>query len=192
MILFYRDYQKSRDLAWEVLLQERVDRMPVKVGAVCRQMGIRVAYYDPTDGNDGKSTIIDGEPWIFIATGKPVQRQRFTCAHELGHILLGHVGQYELVNREPSRGDNPIEQAANVFAARLLAPACVLWALNARTPEQIARLCDISHQAATFRAERMELLYQRNKFLTSPLERQVYEQFYDFILDQRSSEASGI
>lgn len=192
MILFYKDYQKSRDLAWEVLLQEKVDRLPVKVGAVCQQMGIRVAYYDSTDGNDGKSAIIDGEPWIFIAKGQLVRRQRFTCAHELGHILLGHVGRYQLVNREPSGGDNPIEQVANVFAARLLAPACVLWALNAQTPEQIAQICDISHKAATFRAERMELLYRRNKFLTSQLERQVYEQFRDFIMAQRSLEASGI
>ena len=192
MILFYRDYQKSRDLSWEVLLREKVDRLPVKVGAVCRQMGIRVAYYDSVDGNDGKSVIIDGQPWIFIANGKPVRRQRFTCAHELGHILLGHVGRYDLVNREPDPKDNPIEHSANVFAARLLAPACVLWALNARTPEQIARLCDISHQSATFRAERMELLYRRKKFLASQLEQQVYEQFRDFIQDQRSSEASGI
>lgn len=184
MIMFYKDYQKSRDLAWEVLLHEKVTRLPVKPGQLCKQMGIRVMYYDFQNGKDGESTIIDGEPWIFIANGKPVQRQRFTCAHELGHILLGHVGEYELVNREPSRGDNPIEHAANVFAARLLAPACVLWALNARTPEQIAILCDISLRSAAFRAERMEILYQRNKFLTSPLERQVYDQFKDFIRER--------
>lgn len=181
MIMFYKDYQKSRDLAWEVLLHEKVTRLPVKPGQLCKQMGIRVMYYDFQNGKDGESTIIDGEPWIFIANGKPVQRQRFTCAHELGHILLGHVGEYELVNREPSRGDNPIEQAANVFAARLLAPACVLRALNARTPEQIAELCDISLQAAAFRAECMEVLYRRNVFFKSPLEEQVFEQFRDFV-----------
>lgn len=181
----YKDYQKSRDLAWEILLRERITELPVKVGPLCRQMGIIVGYYDSADDNDGESTIVDGQAYIRIATGKPVRRQRFTCAHELGHILLGHTGKYKLVNREPSRGDNPIEQAANVFAARLLAPACVLWALNARTPEEIAALCDISHQAASFRAERMDLLYRRNKFLSSPLERQVYAQFSDFIQQNR-------
>ena len=177
----YRDYQNSRDMAWRILLQENVTELPVKVGDLCRQMGIRVAYYDFPDADDGKSTIIDGQPWILIAKDKPVRRQRFTCAHELGHILLGHTGKYKLVNREPSREDNPIEQEANVFASRLLAPACVLWALNARTPEEISNLCDISHQAAQFRAERMQLLYQRNKFLISTIERAVYEQFADFI-----------
>ena len=131
--------------------------------------------------NDGYSTIINGQPMIFVSDQCIPTRQRFTAAHELGHILLGHVGRYQLVNREPDPKDNPIEQAANVFASRLLAPACVLWALRARTPEEIADLCQISHQAAAFRAERMALLYERNKFLSSPLERAVHQQFSDFI-----------
>lgn len=177
----YRNYQRSRDLAWEVLLNEGVTELPVKVGALCRQMGIPLHYYVSTDGNDGKSTIIDRQAVIFVSNNCTAARQRFTAAHELGHILLGHVGAYQLVNREPSSKDNPIEQAANVFASRLLAPACVLWALDARTPEQIAELCRISYAAACFRAERMALLYERNKFLTSPIEQQVYLQFERFI-----------
>lgn len=177
----YKDYQNSRDMAWKILLQENVTELPVKVGDLCRQMGIKIAYYDFPDDDDGKSTIIDGQPWILIAKDKPVRRQRFTCAHELGHILLGHTGKYKLVNREPSRGDNPIEQEANVFASRLLAPACVLWALKARTPAEISDLCDISYQAAEFRAERMDLLHKKGMFLSHPLERSVYAQFADFI-----------
>lgn len=177
----YKEYQTSRDLAWKILLNEGVKALPVSVNALCRQMGIEVYLYTPTDGKDGYSIMTDGIPEIFISNRISPQRQRFTAAHELGHILLGHLGKYDLVNREPSPNDNPIEQAANVFAARLLAPACVLWALNARTPEQIAALCNISLRSAAFRAERMELLWKRNKFLTSPLERQVYEQFGEFI-----------
>lgn len=182
----YRDYKNSRDLAWRVLLNEGINELPVKVGALCRGMGIAVSYFSPTDGNDGKSMIAGDRARILISSQCPVERQRFTCAHELGHILLGHVGQHELVNREPDPKDNPIEQAANVFASRLLAPACVLWALDARTPEKIAALCQISYQAASFRAERMALLYERGKFLTSPLERQVYDQFAEFIARKKA------
>lgn len=181
----YRDYKISRNLAWNILLTEGISELPVKVGALCRQMGISVRYYSPTDENDGKSTIINGQAIIFVSDQCTPPRQRFTAAHELGHILLGHVGEYQLVNREPSSTDNPIEHAANVFASRLLAPACVLWALDARTPEQIASLCHISYTAARFRAERMKLLYERNKFLTSPLEQQVYLQFKEFIQDKK-------
>ena len=183
--MLYKDYQISRDLAWKILLQENVTELPVNIIRLCKQMGIRVQSYIPQDDNDGMSVIIRGKPRILVSQESPHGRQRFTIAHELGHILLGHVGEYELVNREPDPKDNPIEQAANVFASRLLAPACVLWALNARTPEEIAALCDISYQAASFRAERMALLYQRNKFLASPLERTVHQQFGDFIRSKK-------
>ena len=178
----YNDYKVSRDLAWQILLNEGVTELPVKVGALCRQMGIALRYFTPKeDDSDGYSTILGDRAMIFVSDQCIPTRQRFTAAHELGHILLGHVGKNQLVNREPDPKDNPIEQAANVFASRLLAPACVLWALNARTSEEIAALCQISHQSASFRAERMALLYERNKVLSSPLERAVYHQFGEFI-----------
>lgn len=181
----YKDYKRSRDLVWEILLAEGVRELPVSVGDLCKNMGISVHSYIPSGRNDACSTVIRGRPHILVSAFAPLPRQRFSIAHELGHILLGHVGQYQLVNREPHPEDNPIEQAANVFASRLLAPACVLWALDARTPKQISELCGISHQAATFRAERMELLRRRGMFLSSPLERAVYEQFSEFIRSRR-------
>ena len=181
----YKEYQKSRDLSWQILINENVTELPVRVSTLCENMGITIHYYAPKDGNDGFSTIINGEAHIYVNYHSPHQRQRFTVAHELGHILLGHTGQYELTNREPSPSDNPIEQAANVFASRLLAPACVLWGCGVKTASDIAGLCDISIPAAEFRMNRMEELYQRNKFLLSPLERQVYIQFEEYIKNNK-------
>lgn len=180
----YRDYQNARDMTWRILLDMNVTRLPVMVGQLCRELGVIVKYEDG-DG-DGRSVMVDGKPVIMLSSRCTAERQRFTCAHELGHVLLGHVGKYRLVNREPSPGDNPIEKAANVFASRLLAPACVLWGCGVRMPEEIAALCRISYQAARFRAERMELLYRRGKFLTSPMERELYERFLPFIREYRS------
>lgn len=177
----YKNYQNARDAAWRLLIDLNIHTLPVQTTVVCKRLGIAVKLYKPTDGNDGQSFILDDRPVILVSATALPARQRFTVAHELGHILLGHVGRYQLANREPDPGDNPIEQAANVFASRLLAPACVLWGCGARTPEQIVALCGISHQAAEFRAARMEILFQRNKFLASPLERQVFEQFADYI-----------
>lgn len=179
--MLYSDYKYSRNLAWEILLWEKVTELPVRIAPLCRQMGIRVLLHDDPVKGDGYSCILDGVPHIIVSRSCYRPRQRFTAAHELGHILLGHVGKYRLVNREPSAADNPVEQTANVFASRLLAPACVLWACNAFTPEAIADLCDISMQSAQYRAERMKLLRDRGKFLVSPLERKVYERFASFI-----------
>lgn len=179
----YQDYQKARDQAWAILVDQHITSLPVRVGEICRNLGITVKISDDLDERtgDGCSFFISDDPVCLISRKCSVQRQRFTLAHELGHILRGDVGKYRLVNREPSSTDNPIEQAANIFASRLLAPACVLWGCRAREPEQIAALCDISLAAARWRAERMKVLYERNKFLTSPKERQVYEQFEEYI-----------
>lgn len=63
----------------------------------------------------------------------------------------------------------------------LLAPACVLHALGAVTPEQIAAACDISLAAARFRAGRMGVLERRGKYGASPMKRQVLHQFQPYI-----------
>ena len=179
----YGDYQKARDLAWQILRREKVRALPVDVVQICRRLGMKVlehAELAPEVG-DGFSCFLGGVPYIFIRPGQSRQRCRFTVAHELGHILLGHVGKYQLVNREPSPQDDPVEQAANIFAARLLAPACVLWGCRVSSAAEIAALCDISPTAAGVRWERMQILLARGKFLASDIERQVYRQFKGYI-----------
>lgn len=180
----YREYIAVRDLAWEILLREGVHELPIKTAALCRGMGIEVKMSDKLD-TGGKSTVLGDRALILINAADPPTRQRFSIGHELGHILLGHVGRYELVCREPSPADNPIETAANRFAARILTPACVLWGCGVESAEEIAELCDISLVAARFRMERMKVLYARRRFLTSPLERRVYEMFQPYIRDHR-------
>ena len=126
-------------------------------------------------------------------------RIRFTLAHELGHILLGHLFyeknglRYTLKNREPSPIDSPVEHQANIFASRLLAPACILDALDIREPDALMTLCGLSRQSAEFRLERMRRLRTRKKnglrFKQHFLERQVLRQFRPFIRWARDREA---
>lgn len=186
----YKNYQNARDAAWRILLDCGVERLPVDLNDICRQLGIGVYRYADTQGMSDAAKEANGllyfegdMPVILYDQDMSPMRIRFTVAHEIGHLLLGHVapGQRTTVNREPSPKDDPIETAANQFAARLLAPACVLWGLDIHTPEDIAQLCHISQQSAQFRAERMAILYKRGKFLLSPLERRVYAQFLPFI-----------
>lgn len=198
----YKDYQRARDSAWEILLDCNVEQLPVDVTSICQALGIRVFSYRSgekmiarhglqqlTEQTDGFAMMLYDVPVIFFDSRCTKQRARFTIAHEIGHIMLGHVGhgQCTRINREPAAGDAPEETQANQFAARLLAPACVLWALDIHTAEEIALLCDISLPAAGFRAQRMAVLYQRQKFLTSPLERQVHQAFLPFIRHQKNN-----
>ena len=119
---------------------------------------------------------------IIVNDRHPIQRRRYTIAHELGHYLLGHLGTgVSQLNRRRYDIKPGKESEADAFAARLLAPACVLWALDLHTADEIAGLCNMSVRAAGYRAERMKKLYQKNNFLKSPLEKKVYEQFKPFI-----------
>lgn len=209
----YGRYKAARDAAWNVLIENRVKELPVKVTAIATWYGLTCCSYSAgaeilkacgaldhcaeTDGfllRAGTDRAI-----VFFDDGCSRQRCRFTIAHEIGHWVLGHElaeGVYTLINREPAASDNPQEHEANVFASRILAPACVLWALNIHSPEEIAELCDISLTSAAFRAERMAALYDREReflartgrscFLQSPQEREVYAQFAEFIKSQSS------
>ncbi len=181
----YKDYINARNLSWNILIQENITSLPVDISSLCKNLGIMIKHYAGRENSDGECLYVDNIPYIFVKQNCTKQRKRFTIAHELGHFLLGHVGKYKLVSREPSPSDNPIEQEANIFASRLLAPACVLWGCNAKTAEDIALLCDISLQSAQYRMKRMKELYKRDKFLTSPLERMVFEQFEDYITSHR-------
>lgn len=192
----YENYKESRNAAWEILLACGVDRLPVDINTIVQHLGVRVYSYrrgrellkstglaEVAKRVSGLTFYAGHQPVILYNDAETPQRVRFTIGHELGHIVLGHVqpGEYTHQNREPQPGDSPTEQAANRFAADLLAPACVLWGLDLHRAEDIAEVCKISIQAARFRAERMEILYQRNKFLLHPLERAVYQQFEPYI-----------
>lgn len=194
----YGKYKNVRNAAWQCLIDCNVTELPIKVMAIAGQLGIRVVENSKVkDGNklspseSGKSVLQDRQWTIIFDETQSLQRCRFTIVHELGHILLGHKtkgGQH----RRTIHITKPEEETeADVFASRLLAPACVLWALDLHTAEEISKICDISLESAEYRAERMKILYERDKFLTSPLERQVYKNFEEFINKQKNIPTSA-
>jgi Zn-dependent peptidase ImmA (M78 family)/DNA-binding XRE family transcriptional regulator len=84
------------------------------------ERGIRVfqsdALHDATF--DGLAAQVDGMPVIVVGRGWPGDRQRFTLAHELGHLLL----------QERLDGNLDEERAANRFAGAFLVPQAQVFA----------------------------------------------------------------
>ena len=165
--------------------------MPIKVLKIAAFYGVKVmkdSAVQLLDPGVSGCTLLDGSGWQIVDNDtEPRGRARFTIAHELGHILLGHeLSDSRGHFRTASDRREPAEKQADEFAARLLAPACVLWALELYEPADIMRVCDISAEAAGYRAERMKVLRDRGKFLTSPLERQVFEVFKPWIEQQKN------
>ena len=101
---------------------------------------------------------------IMVTTQRDLHVQRFTLAHELGHVLLGHTFSFDetidLAGRNASRSRPTEEVAADTFAAELLGPKKLLlevakrhkWTRQAlHQPEKIYQLSlrlGISYQAA--------------------------------------------
>lgn len=185
----YGFYSNIRDAAWQALLDFGCDRLPIDLSDICGQLG--VVLLDNTTAQELRPTesgvaVRQDGVWYIIFDDTDVRgKQRFTVAHELGHILLGHALKNGYYTRRSNIVKPEDERAADMFAARLLAPACVLWGIGATTAEQIAAVCDISITAARIRAERLDLLRKRDKFLTSPIEREVYQKFDEYIKNSR-------
>ena len=151
--------------------------LPIAIYPLCQRMGIGLKLYDPKDNNDGYSTILLWRPYIFVSSQSKLERQRFTAAHELGHILLGHVGEWITADGIHIKGNRnrDIEWEANAFAAELLMPSRVLIALGVNTVEEIMRLCDVGYSTAR---RRLKELRRRRKNST-PFSRT--EQFVCFL-----------
>lgn len=184
--MLYGKYKNVRNSAWQALLDFNVTKLPVSVNSIAKQLGIKVIknsdIHELQNGERGV-TILKNEHWYIVFDDtESVPVCRFTVAHELGHILLGHILVTGTKYRTFAKRDEE-EQAADMFAARLLAPACVLHELHATTATEIAKICNISMPAAKNRAERMAILEARNKYYLHPLERKVREQFDSFIKD---------
>lgn len=186
----YGKYKNARNATWQCLLDYSIKELPVKVtDIISKSQNIKLLKNSEVNvlkHSQSGITILDNNMLnIIYKDTEPSYRCRFTIAHELGHIFLGDLF-LETTKYKTFVIQNDIESAANVFARDLLAPACVLWSLNLHTAEEIAKVCNISLSAAQIRADRMAILYKRNKFLVSPLERQIYKQFENFIKEYKN------
>lgn len=191
--MLYPKYQDARDMAWKILIKHNVSFLPVDLNALINKLDISVILYSQSDfieshgdklrSDDGFVVSEYGKPVVFLNDKiNNTSRRRFTLAHELGHVLLGHnldvlhFRHSELDNREDFE-----EAQANIFARDILMPATVLADLNVHSFEEIMRYCLVSKQSAEIRLKRMEELYGRNMFNRHPLEREVRKQFDGYI-----------
>jgi Zn-dependent peptidase ImmA (M78 family) len=162
--------------------------------SIARQAGIIIRKNSEVHelaGCESGACILEGDQWYLIYDDEAVVgRRRFTIAHELGHIFLGHELLEDRHGRTFNTDKPQAETEADIFASRLITPVCVLWGLDIHTAEEIETACGTSKAAAKIHAKRMAVLYERQKFLTSTLERKVYEQFKGFIKANKKSPSS--
>jgi Zn-dependent peptidase ImmA (M78 family) len=101
--------------------------IPVDPARIAQAMGVRVvdAVLDPDV--DGAIRKFEGDPAvIYLNEGTAPNRKRFTCAHEIGHLVKHkESGDFEFIDYRgllTGAGGMSDERYANAFAAALLMP----------------------------------------------------------------------
>lgn len=182
----YGKFRSLQNAAWRCLADCNINTIPVKATTVAKRYGVMVqrnSELNMLSISENGCCILKNNQWhIIIRDELPTEMCHMIIAHELGHILLGHGNQNE--GRGIMRIGMTIqkeEQEAEAFSIRLLCPASVLAALDIHTAEEIQKWCQIPIDYARKRAQRMKLLYERDKFFTSSLEKEVFLNFLDYI-----------
>lgn len=165
------------------LIKNKIKELPVSLNQIVKNNKWRTIPYSKLKilnikqynslmkDNLGFAELRNDEYFIYYDDKIEIEIQRFTVAHEIGHIVLNHFKIFSGTR----------EQEANMFAARLLMPICVLYECKVSKPEEIMELCDVSLTSAKYRFERLQMLKQRNKFYTDKKERVVYKNFKSYI-----------
>lgn len=122
-------FARPEAMAEDILQQFWDGRLPVDVKGIARALGVKVVLASDLAGISGEVTRTSGGGYtIKVNRNDPRVRKRFTIAHELGHIALGHLAGEERRLRDPRENYSlvyydPKERDANRFAAELLMPS---------------------------------------------------------------------
>lgn len=180
-------YYHVRDAVWKFLIDNKVDRLPVDLSELYLNNGWMVIDFQTArpqfehiigseyfnGGVDCFTIFCDGKIIVVYNEELPIQRLRYSLAHELAHIVLKHNEKMSF----------RYDAEADMFASRLLMPLAVIKACKMSSAEEIADICEVSLPAAQKRFERLKKVSDRNKFLSSDNEKKVVAQFADFIRD---------
>ena len=143
------------------------------VAELLEDRGVKVFFHQPLD-LDGLTAHVrlDGMPDAYVIVVNDSdwgERQRFTIAHEIGHMVL-----------DVSQGID-MEKAANRFAGAFLMPEDVLWTKLGKRRSSIGwdelidlkQVCGASFQAITYRCKDLGII-------SPTLMGQMFEKFADY------------
>ena len=185
--MYYSIYKNLRNDSWQCLLDANITSLPVDVLAIARFAKVRVLKNSPLNElspGEAAKTYTRGTDWFIIYDDlRPAEESRFAIAHELGHIFLGHAMTFAKYSNVSEFGKKPkTEQQADMFALRLLSPACVLKGLELHSAQEIAEHCKIPLEKAELRSKRIKTLYSKNMFFTDPIELELFNRFKDYMI----------
>ena len=145
----------ARQTARKLLANVGIKSPPVLIrdvmGHIKKEKDLSIYPWSFSNSTDGIQ-ITEGEKTTigYNQTQHP-HRQRFTVAHEIGHLLLGHTGKNFILDLNSKK---PEEIEANQFAAELLMPLEMLkkdFQNGKKNAKDIAKTYNVSEEAVWWR-----------------------------------------
>lgn len=146
----------AQRLAKSVLKSAKLKNPPIILKNVLESLDFKITLFPKDLGDDDGFCV--GDKLIGYNKTKSRGRIRFTIAHELGHIMLGHNAE-----ENPSKinfySKNEKEANANVFAAELLVPSSMLKKepLKDMSVAELAKKYDVSDDMMFWRLKTTHL-----------------------------------
>lgn len=133
-------------------------QLPVDPFRIAASLGIDVylARMDP----DASGALVgrgDETPTIYLSAADSPSRQRFSCAHEIGHfahyVAQGQTSfdRVEWRDARSATGTDPVERYANGVGAALMMPESAVRRLQDRDVYDMAKIFGTSPQAMGYR-----------------------------------------
>lgn len=122
---------------------------PVDVEQIARSLGFQIVRIQSV-GDELSGLVTLKHKLVGVNGNHHRRRQRFTIAHELGHIALGHPPESRCSIREIAC----FNREADTFASELLIPTYFLLRYTKSRPYSLlslARLFDVSEEAMRLR-----------------------------------------
>lgn len=163
--------QDPRKLAQKLLKAHNVRSAPIPVDKIAKAIGVQLKFSPLDEELSGMVFIKDGTPIIGVNSLHHPNRQRFTIAHELGHLVMHrdilsnevHVDkQFRILMRDAAAaaGTDTIEIEANKFAAELLLPGFLIDQILTMNSFDIDDQEPLAKLAKKFRVSKQTLEYK--------------------------------
>lgn len=126
---------------------------------------------------------ITGERFIIYYDEKYIPRLRWSIAHEIGHIVLGHKNEFPHRLTETEYSVAEIE--AHLFAAELLSPTRIIASdFFPKTSNKISTLCNISLEATNKKNEILTGIRKISAMAIMSREgEELYRNLYSYLLN---------
>lgn len=196
-------FSLAKRTADQFLIDHKIARLPFKPVCALLDIGCRIRTYSKLadlnnttikdvikvmGSKDGR-TVLWGQNQYIVFINDRIEtpdRIRWTLAHELSHIILHHLEDYNARQTWLATPEEigVLDSEANACASELMSPACVLYSIGCCDRDTIHETCDISYEAAGIRQNLFDKIdiYKLNR-----TEQKLLPQFSEYMSDYGSA-----